>query len=124
MKRVIFHDNITEIGEAAFCASGIEGEVVIPKKVTKIERSTFDCCPKLKQVVFHDNITEIGKGAFGYSGIEGEVVIPLLNSFAESFLISLRLGREMEDTELALWIRDWTGGVFKASLYGELLLAV
>jgi hypothetical protein len=76
LKRVIFHGNITEIGQLACCGSGLEGDVVIPKKVTKIERFTFDCCTKLKSIVLHDNITEIGAYAFAHSGIEGEVVIP------------------------------------------------
>ena len=77
LKRVIFHDNITKIGIRAFKkCSGLEGEVVIPEKVTKIEKGTFEFCPNLKRVIFHDNITEIGDCAFDSSGIEGEVVIP------------------------------------------------
>ena len=77
MKRVIFHDNITEIGERAFAYSGLEGKVVIPKKVTKIEDGTFARCPKLKSVVLHDGIrsTDIGACAFICSGRKGKVVI-------------------------------------------------
>ena len=75
LERVIFHDNITKIGMRAFAHSGLEGKVVIPKKVTKIERHTFAHCPKLKSLVLHDNITEIGARAFAHSGRRGKVII-------------------------------------------------
>jgi hypothetical protein len=61
LKRVIFHDNITEIGVRAFWNSGIKGKVVIPKKVTKIEKYTFARCPNLKRVGLHDKIRKIMK---------------------------------------------------------------
>ena len=55
------HDGITDIGERAFSRSGIEGKVVIPKKVTrKVLIRTFAGCPKLKNVEFHNGITDIG----------------------------------------------------------------
>ena len=77
LELVIFHDNITEIGELAFSVSGIERKVVIPKKVTKIERFTFARCPKLKGLVLHDGIrsTDIDIDAFSGSGRKGKVVI-------------------------------------------------
>ena len=69
LRRVIFHNNITKIGDMAFERSGIEGTVFMPPKATDIRKRTFFGTQYLRRVILHDDITDIGDSAFCTSWI-------------------------------------------------------
>ena len=54
LKTVTIPSNITQIGEGAFCESGLI-TITIPKKVTRIKAEAFKKCTSLKKVTFKTN---------------------------------------------------------------------
>lgn len=63
LKKIDIPQNITQIGEYAFCACGIES-FEVPSGVTRIENNTFSSCDRLKEIKLPSGLKEIGYGAF------------------------------------------------------------
>ncbi len=63
LKKIDIPQNITQIGEYAFCACGI-GPFDVPSGVTRIENNTFSSCDRLKEIKLPSGLKEIGYGAF------------------------------------------------------------
>ena len=72
---VVIGENLTSIGDAAFCSCGLT-RVVIPDGVTSIGVEVFYGCRSLTEVVIHDRVISIGNGAFGHCSNLTEIEIP------------------------------------------------
>lgn len=70
------HENIKEIGGAAFQSCDNLEEVEWPAHITKIERALFRYCSKLKKIIIPDTVTEIGESAFVKCESLESIVIP------------------------------------------------
>lgn len=66
IEKVIFGENIKEIGDRAFENSGLTGELIIPATVTEIGQYAFQNCENITELVFEDGIQleETGWNAF------------------------------------------------------------
>ena len=60
---ISFSADITSIGAAAFCGTGLTS-ITIPSKVASIFAYTFEACPSLVSVTIPSNITNIGSMSF------------------------------------------------------------
>ena len=78
---VIITDNVTSIGELAFCECYNLKKVIIESDVTTIENSAFFMCIFLKDIVINKSVKTIGNSAFdgcyelskvGYTGTEND----------------------------------------------------
>ncbi len=58
-KEFITPENITEIGENAFCSTPLD-KITITENVTKIYSGAFSKCPNLKELYLHDKLEYIG----------------------------------------------------------------
>lgn len=65
MSRLILHDDIKEIGKAAFInSSRLQGTIHIPKKVVRVSEEVFRNCQMVTGIVFHKDVAVIDKNAF------------------------------------------------------------
>ena len=62
---IVIPDSVTEIGEMAFCYSGLE-TVEIPAGVTSIGEAAFYGCDALDEIVFLGDAPEFGASVFTY----------------------------------------------------------
>ena len=76
MKQIVFHDEITSIGEKAFQNCDALTTVTIPAGVTTISESVFRDCDNLASVIMHDNIKSIEANAFRDCDALTTVTIP------------------------------------------------
>lgn len=75
IKKIVFHDNITKIGDVAFGKTSLE-YIEIPGSVIEMGQQTFWECTSLKEVVFNEGLKEIPNHCFvGCSSLE-KVIIP------------------------------------------------
>ncbi len=56
--------------------TSLEGEIVIPNQITRLEDNVFQNCKKISSVILPDNIISIGKNAFYGCGLITEIDIP------------------------------------------------
>ncbi|MEF2920312.1 MAG: leucine-rich repeat protein, partial [Acutalibacteraceae bacterium] len=68
-------NNITEIGEAAFCSCNNLTDIIISDSVTTIGNGAFNSCGNLTEIIIGDSVTTIGNGAFGSCDNLTKVVI-------------------------------------------------
>jgi hypothetical protein len=76
---LIIPDNITNIGKSAFMrCSGFNGGIIISNSITSINGSTFSGCLNLSgTLVIPDGVTSIGSSAFSNcSNLTGRLIIP------------------------------------------------
>ena len=74
--KFVVPNNVTMIGNNAFCRCESLKEIVIPESVTQIGNSAFNGCESLKEIVIPESVTQIGNYAFyGCASLE-EVIIP------------------------------------------------
>ena len=69
LKEVILSDFIEEIGENAFCNTGIKS-INIPNGVKLIEKGVFSNCRDLVSVILPNSVKEIKENAFSNTGIK------------------------------------------------------
>lgn len=69
-------DNVTEIGDEAFCMFSELTSITIPNSVTVIGRSAFSDCHNLVSVNIPNSVTIIGSGAFQYCSKIESIAIP------------------------------------------------
>ncbi len=76
-KEVVIPENVTEIGESAFLANGLE-KVVFPEGLVSIGDSAFEGCWALSgKLIFPDSLQYIGDSAFEYCDLLiGDLLIP------------------------------------------------
>ena len=67
---VVIPDDITVIGNSAFCGCGLLESITIPDGVTTIGDSAFVSCTKLEEIIIPNTINKIGAGAFSGTCIE------------------------------------------------------
>lgn len=83
LKQLILPENLEEVGEKAFYASGLE-ELRIPEGVREIGAEAFAYCKSLKGVQFPHSLEKIHPSAFAYSGIQEIILKEGLNSIGTS----------------------------------------
>ncbi len=71
-------NNVTSIGEKAFCNGKGLTSVTIPNSVTSIEKSAFEGCGELTSVTIGNSVTSIGENVF--HGCDGLKNVKSLNS--------------------------------------------
>ncbi len=81
LKSVKFSDNITSIGKRAFEKCGLEGEVVLPKKLSVIDVYPFVGCDDLHTLVFTGDILEYKSDSDSHYG--NEITNLIFNSGVE-----------------------------------------
>ena len=65
IRKVTFHEGITEIGTSAFNKSYITGLLTLPEGLKKLKEYSFFCCMYLTDVKIPSTVNEIWYGAFG-----------------------------------------------------------
>ena len=69
-------NNVTSIGEIAFCSCQNLTSVTIPNSVTSIEKLAFSYCFSLKSLTIPNSVTSIGEGAFKACDNMTSIIIP------------------------------------------------
>ena len=72
----VIADNVTSIGNWAFCGCHSLQSIVIPNSVTSIGKSAFLCCDSLQSIVVPNSVTSIGDWAFEYCKSLQSIVLP------------------------------------------------
>ena len=75
LMNVILHNNITNIGDLAFCSSGLTS-IIIPNSVTEIGQHAFAGCVNLVSVILPSGLTVIKDGTFRDCKSLSEIIIP------------------------------------------------
>ncbi|MDO4555981.1 MAG: leucine-rich repeat protein [Lachnospiraceae bacterium] len=95
VKKIVFSEGITTIGDTAFCRYDNLETVVLPSTLTEIKRYGFVYCEKLTNVEIPSNVKRIGTYAFYGSSIP-EVTLPSgltylgADAFSESTVVKNR----------------------------------
>ena len=66
---------LLEIGDNAFCASGLE-EIILPEGLEILGKGAFSGSGRLKTIVLPDSLKEIREGAFANTGNLKEITLP------------------------------------------------
>ena len=74
-QNTIIPNNVTSIGEMAFCFCFDLSSVTIPNSVTNIGNSAFNCCSSLTSITIPNSVTNIGNGAFNGCSSLNEVIL-------------------------------------------------
>ena len=69
-------NNVSTIGQYAFCSNASLTEIYIPDGVTKVEPYTFYGCNKISRLAIGKNVTSIGDYAFYNNALLTKLVIP------------------------------------------------
>lgn len=77
MCEISFPTSLKSIGESAFCASAISGNLVLPENLETIGNSAFQNCSGLTgSLVIPDNVTSIPNATFMSCGFTGTLTLP------------------------------------------------
>lgn len=79
LEKIVFPDDVTEIGEFAVAYAISLNELKLPKALQKIDKSAFTDCISLtsEQLVFHENLEVIGNQAFYQCrGLKDKITLP------------------------------------------------
>lgn len=79
LEKIVFPDDVTEIGEFAVAYAISLNELKLPKALQKIDKSAFTDCISLtsEQLVFPENLEVIGTQAFYQCrGLKGKITLP------------------------------------------------
>ena len=79
LEKIVFPDNVTEIGEFAVAYAISLNELKLPKALQKIDKSAFTDCISLtsEQLVFPESLEVIDEQAFYQcSGLTGKITLP------------------------------------------------
>ena len=69
IKKVVIENDVTNIGDYAFCKCSNLTSITIPNSVTSIGESAFLWCSSLTSITIPNSVTSIGKDAFHSSGL-------------------------------------------------------
>lgn len=110
LEEINISDDITKIGEYAFCGTNLR-EFIVPKKVRQIEGFICCDCTAMEKIVLHDNITKIGAYAFSNTKIK-EIKLPskLKELCAHSFEYT-----NIEEIEIPQGVKELQNYVFAST---------
>ena len=110
LEEINLSDDITKIGEYAFCGTNLR-EFIVPKKVRQIERFICCDCTAMEKIVLHDNIIKIGASAFSNTKIkEMKLPLKLKELCAHSFEYT-----NIEEIEIPQGIKELQNWVFAST---------
>lgn len=109
LKKIDIPQNITQIGEYAFCACGIES-FDVPSGVTRIENNTFSSCDRLKEIQLPAGLKEIGYGAF--LGCDSFVDIELPSAVEKIDMCAFRMCDRLRSVVIPNNVTEILYGVF------------
>jgi hypothetical protein len=97
IESVFIGDNITVIGEQAFCNCRSLKNITIPNSVVSIGDFAFFGCEKLEKITIPSSVTSIGEGTFNFCSSLKSVVIPssvtLINENAFKYCPKLKTSK-------------------------------
>ena len=79
IRKVSFPSSVTEIGESAFCATNLSGELHIPGTVKNVGNYAFNSCLQITGVILEEGVETVGYYCF--SGPIGTLSIPSTLSY-------------------------------------------
>lgn len=82
---VVFPETVTEIGEYAFSASNIRGELHVPGTVKEIHNYAFYSCRQLTAIILEEGVETVGWHSF--SGPIHTLLLPTTLSFMKSMAV-------------------------------------
>ena len=85
LKEVIFHDDVTFIGNAAFMACSALEEVIVPKRIRHIADDCFDGCVSLRRITLPEGLEGIGHCAFRQCRALKEILFPSSMAYIKGF---------------------------------------
>lgn len=69
VEKVVLDDNITYIGDYAFCGAKQLSDINTPESLTGLGEFVLASCPKINQLFLDSNVTEIADVSFAFDGI-------------------------------------------------------
>ena len=110
LKKIDIPQNITQIGEYAFCACGIES-FDVPSGVTRIENNTFSSCDRLKEIQLPAGLKEIEDEVFsGCDNLTSLMIPDSVMNIGERVFLNCNDGLFTRIDGL-LYVDNWVVGV-------------